>query len=169
MKVITIILGILTILAGFFCIAHPAFTAFSIAWILGFLLILSGINILVSFFGKKEGSKSDVFFGILSIIGGIAMLCNYWFQFFTDMIIVMIVAGLILLMGILRISTSLKLKKENQPWILAMISGILSILIAIMAFINPVAGIMFIDYILAVIFIVQGINLLSFGISIKTK
>lgn len=169
MKAITIILGILTVLAGFFCIAHPAFTAFSIAWILGFLLILSGINILVSFFGKKEGSKSDVFFGILSIICGIAMLCNYWFQLFTDVIIVTIVAGLILLMGIVRISASLKLKKAEQPWVLAMISGILSVLIAIMAFINPIAGVVLIDYILAFIFIVQGINLLSFGIAIKKK
>lgn len=167
MKVITIILAILTILAGFFCIIHPAFTAFSIAWILGFLLILGGINVLVSFFGKKEGSKSDVFFGILSIIGGIAMLCNYWFQIFTDVIIVAIVAGLILLMGILRISASIDLKKASQPWVLAMISGILSILIAIMAFINPLAGIVLIDYILSFIFIVQGISLLSFGISMK--
>lgn len=169
MKAVTIILGILTIIAGILCIAHPAFTAFSIAWILGFLLMLSGINILVSYFSRKEGSKSDVFFGILSIIGGLFLLFDYWSQLFTDIVIVIIIASLIMLMGILRINVSIKLKKSSQSWIPVLISGILSILIALMAFINPMAGILLIDYMLAFIFIIQGISLLSFGISIKTK
>lgn len=167
MKIITIISGILTILAGIFCLAHPAFTAFSLAWILGFLLIISGINILVGYFSKKEGSKSDVFFAILSIIGGVLLLFNYWMQLLTNVVIIIVIAGFILIMGILRITASLRFKKDGLPWVLSMLSGILSVLVALMAFINPAAGILLMDYILSFIFIVQGINLLSFGISIK--
>lgn len=163
MKIFMIIMGILTILAGIFCIANPVFTAFSISWFLGILLIISGISILVNYFGKKEGTGWDVFFGILSVLGGILLLCNYFAALFADMMIIYFIAGMITVMGITRIASALRQRKEDLPWVWAMISGVLSLLTALFAFVNPLFGIVLIDYMLAVIFIIQGINLLLFG------
>lgn len=158
-----IILGVLTALAGIFCMAHPAFTAFSIAWLLGLLLIAGGISILVNYFSKKEGSGWDVFFSILSIIAGGLLMCNYFGALFADTIIVYFLAGLILIMGITRILSATQLKKLAEPWIRPAISGVLSILAALFAIINPMVGILLIDYMLAFIFIIQGINMILFG------
>ena len=167
MKVVTIILGVITLLAGIFCLAHPAFTAFSIAWLLGLLLIASGISIIANYFSKKEGSGWDIFFSILSIIGGGLLMCNYFSALFADTIIVYFIAGMVAFMGISRIASSLQMKKGGAPWVWTLISGIISLLVSLFTFVNPMFGILFIDYKFAVIFIIQGINLILFGAMFK--
>ena len=148
--------------------AHPAFTAFSIAWLLGIVLIVSGINILVNYFGKKEGTGWDVFFGILSLIGGLLMLFNYYSAIFANTVLVYIIAVIILMTGITRIAASLRLKKLSMSWGWPMVSGILSVLTALIAMINPIAGMLLIDYMLAFLFMIQGINMIFLGISMKS-
>lgn len=48
-----------------------------------------------------------------------------------------------------------------------LISGIISLLVSLFTFVNPMFGILFIDYMFAVIFIIQGINLILFGAMFK--
>lgn len=167
MKIVTIILGVLTTLLGIFCVFRPGVAALSLAWLLGIILIISGLNITINYFGKKEGSGWDAFFGILSIIGGIVLLCNYYGAFFADTVIIYFIMAFVLVSGIIRVCGAWKMKQKKQPWLGGMIFGILSILIAVVAMFHPLMGMALVGYMVAFTIITQGINTLSLGLSLK--
>lgn len=169
MKIVTIILGVLTTLLGGYCIFRPGLAALSLAWLLGIMLVISGINIAINYFAKKIGSGWDAFFGILSILSGIVLLSNYYGAFFADTVIVYFIVAFVLISGILRVMGSWKMKKRGLPWLWSMIFGIISILIAIVAMFHPLMGVALVGYMVAFSIMTQGINTLCLGLSLKNK
>lgn len=167
LKVITIILGVLTTLLGIFCVFRPGVAALSLAWLLGIILILAGFNIVTNYFGKKVGSGWDAFFGILSIVGGIILICNYYGRFFADTIIIYFIMAFVLVSGITRAAGAWKLKKSGESWVLGMVFGVISILVAVAAMFHPLMGVALVGYMVAFTIMTQGINTLCLGISLK--
>ena len=167
MRIITIILGVLTTLLGVFCIFRPGIAALSLAWLLGIMLIISGINIVINYFSKKIGSGWDAFFGILSILSGIVLLSNYYGAFFADTVIVYFIVAFVLLSGILRVMGAWKMRKSGLPWLWSMIFGIISILIAAAAMFHPLMGIALVGYMIAFNIMTQGINTLCLGLALR--
>lgn len=167
MKVVTIITGVLTTILGVYCVFRPGVAALSLAWMLGLVLVVAGLNITISYFSKKEGSGWDAFFGILSIIGGIVLFCNFYGRFFADAIIIYFIMAFVLISGILRVMGSWKMKGQKQPWVAGMVLGVLSILVAVIALFHPLMGAAMVGYMVAFTIITQGVNTLSLGFSME--
>ncbi len=51
-----LILGILIILLGIYCLFHPTFTLFTIGYMVAFFVIMSGVNLITSGFSMKASS-----------------------------------------------------------------------------------------------------------------
>lgn len=167
MRIITIILGVLTILFGVFCAFRPGIAALSLAWLLGMLLIISGISIIINYFSRKIGSGWDVFFGVLSVIGGLVLLCNYYGAFFADTIIVYFILAFVLFSGVIRAVGAWKMRKSGMPWLWGLIFGVLSVIMAVVAMFHPLMGIALVGYMVAFNIITQGVNTFCLGLYLK--
>ncbi len=167
MKVLSITMGILVILAGMFCIVNPAVSAFAIAWLFGAALLVGGIVSLVDACKREKKSVWDIIFAILTIIAGGILLFSYFGIAFANTVIVVILAITMIAAGVTRIAISMELKKLGVPWAFNMVIGIFLILMAILVFIRPSIGFIVIDVMFSLVLITQGISLIAFGAEYK--
>ena len=127
--VLEIILGVLEIILGVYSIAHPGMLAVSLGFLIGFYFIESGISTIV--IGKatcKGGNSMTILFtviGILTIIGGFAMLATPLLTFMS--------AGYCIIMlffihGVLGVVRGFIEKRFGQGFFFAILSLILGII-----------------------------------------
>ena len=106
--------GIIDLLFGIFLLSNPEATAVALPFIVGFWVIVSGVTTFSSSFkAKKEGDNN----WWLSLIGGILTVLIGWFvmtDFFAGAVAITIWLGLgLLMLGIVNVALSLRLKKLN--------------------------------------------------------
>lgn len=106
--------GIIDVLFAVVLLSNPGVTAAVLPFIVGFWIIVSGVTTFSgSFKAKKEGDSN---WG-LSLIGGILTILIGWFvmtDFFAGAVVITIWIGLgILLLGIVNVVLSLRMKKLN--------------------------------------------------------
>lgn len=169
MKVFSIILGILLIIGGFFCLFQPGATFLSLGLIVGILLLVNAIGTIIDFAAAKKGYRSgfDLAWGIIAGILGVLLIVNRSAQFMTDVVFIYIFATWLLIGGIIRIAVGFKMKglgSTKWGWGLAM--GIIFIILSILSFLNPVVTAFTIGFLLAVIVITAGINLITLGAAV---
>lgn len=167
MKVISIVMGILVILVGAFCIINPAASAFTIAWLFGAALLVGGVVELVDACRREKKSAWDIIFAILTIIAGGILLFSYFGVAFANTVLVVLLAILMIAAGVTRIAVSLELKKLGVSWAFNLVIGIFLILMAIIVFARPAIGFIVIDVMFSLTLITQGIALIAFGAEYK--
>ena len=127
--VIGIVFGVLELILGIYSLAFPAMLAASLGILIGFYYIESGVNVIITGADTCKGSNNmTVLFtiiGILSIIGGIAMLATPLITFLS--------AGYCIIMlfffnGVLGITRGVTTKCYDKEFYLAIIALILGII-----------------------------------------
>ena len=170
MRIFTIIMGIFLTIGGFYVFTAPVNAFFSIIWIFGILLMITGINIIIDHFAmKKSGMKGywDLVGGILTIILSLFILYGHFAQIALQGFIIFVFGAWVLISGIIRIFVSLQHKKNGERiWIWIMIMGILSVVLGVYGFVNPVVFKMAIGFMLGFFILMQGINMIGLGISL---
>lgn len=106
--------GIMDVIFGFVLLSNPGITAAVFPFIVGFWMMIYGVMIFSgSFKAKKEGDSN----WWLSLFGGIITVLFGWFvmtDFLTGAIAITMWIGMgILLLGIVNVTVSLRLKKLN--------------------------------------------------------
>lgn len=175
MAVLSIILGVLLAIAGVWCLFTP-FITFAVffemaGWLIGLALIVIGILKIVGYFTNHNlGTVNgwDLTAGILTTILGLFIFCNVFIQLAIDSIIFFCLIAWFIIVGILEIISSIKLKKTDSSWGFTLAAGILSILLGIFAIINPFSFAIAEGWIIAFFMIMAGFNLISSG-SIMNK
>ena len=171
MAVLSIILGVLLVIAGVWCLFTP-FITFAVffemlGWLIGLALIVIGVLKIIDYFtNHRSGTVNgwDLTAGILTTILGLFIFFNIFIQFAIDSIIFFCLIDWFIIVGILQIISSIKLKKaEVSSWSLTLIAGILSILLGIFAIINPFSFAIAEGWIIAFFIIMAGFNLISSG------
>ena len=82
MKVITIIIGILLTVGGFFCIFRPGMTFLSTGWMLGLMLVIAGMNMTAAYIPgkgrdkKKDTDKGNLLCGIIISVLGLFLIVS---------------------------------------------------------------------------------------------
>ena len=170
MKIITIIMGIFLTIGGFFVFRTPVQTFFSIGWIIGILLLISGINIIMDHFILKKGNVKghwDLVGGILTILMGFLLLYSQIAEIALNNIILFIFGSWVLISGIIRIVVSFQHRKSGEKiWIWIFIMGVISILLGVYGFVNPMVFKFAIGFMIGFFIMMQGINLIGLGFSI---
>lgn len=169
-KTIALITGILTVLLGIYTIVRPLRTFLSVGWILGFLLLVNGIELVVISLSKEKKEVGAIVLGVLEAIGGLILLFSGVQRFLTDLTAAYLVGICILIYGIYQIINGTRIYKESKgKGVLGIICGIVSILISLMSFAHPVLTMFSVGYMIAFSILMQGVNMIVLAVSIGKK
>ncbi len=135
----------------------------------GILVVAGGILMLIDAF-KAEGWKEktwNILIALAYIIVGIVMIANpgksaAWFTLF--------ISAFLLVSGAFRVIMGFKMRKEVGGWVLTVIGGVASIVLAMMIFAQwPVSGLWVIGLFIAIEMIMQGISLVTIALACKAN
>ena len=170
MRILTIISGILMVLTSAFCFMNPGQTFLVLAFVIGLVMVLNGvIHTLAYLIGRGLHNRGDnngwiLTEALITLVLGILILCN---QLVVDAAIPMVFGIWVVTLGILRIEASTHINKEKKKsnFRTTLITGILTVLVGVFGFINPMMGWLSTAILLGVFMLMQGINVLELGIN----
>lgn len=153
MKNLAMVCGALIALFGLSIMLTPLRTYFLIGWVAGFVLIFNGISTLL---GKgRRYSKS----GIVTLLIGIVLLITDLQQVLSQVIIVYLVAGGVMVSGIIECIFAYIMIKSNQKAGKTMFLGIVSFSLGL-------SGLLFKDIALVIIGVIVGYHIFRVGLNI---
>ena len=167
MRVLTIISGVMMILTGLWCIANQGVAFAALAFVLGTAMVVNGAVVAAALIKTKkrpDGLGWVLSDALVGIILGCIVLSN---QLATDLMILMFFGMWMLFSGCSRLVGALTLKKqENKSWSWTMGLGLICTLSGIYSFFNFNAGGIALGILIGIFFLMQGTNVLIFGISL---
>lgn len=148
---------------------NPGQTFLSLAFVVGLIMVLNGlIHALAYFIGRGLHNRGDnngwiLTDALLTLLLGILILCN---QLVADTAIPLVFGMWMLVAGILRIEASTHIDKERKRsnFRTTMITGILTVLVGLFGFINPLVQWMTTAVLLGIFLVMQGVNVIELGI-----
>ncbi|MCL1981837.1 MAG: DUF308 domain-containing protein [Clostridiales bacterium] len=170
MRILAVITGIALMLTGVWAFSNRGTVFLSIAFVLGCVMVFAGVtSILVYFFapGKQDGFGWFFAEGFITLILGCIVLSN---QLATDSVILAFFGMWILFCGVMRMVSSLHLVLvKNNSWIVNLFLGLISAAAGGYSFFNQIAAGLPLILLTGVFFMLQGVNVLAYGIFIPGK
>lgn len=174
MRILTLAGGILMVAAGVFCFINPGQTFMTMAFVIGSVMVLNGLIHALGFllarssFGIGDNNGWILIDAVLTLLLGIMILCN---QLTVDMAIPMIFGMWVLVSGLLRFEASTRINRQKKPanFRAALITGVVTIIVGLLGFINPLITYVSVIVILGIFMIVQGANSIELGINMPHK
>ena len=164
---LVVLRGVLAILFGVAAILWPGITLLTLIVMFGVYAIVDGLIAIWTVFSRtRESSRWWTFLveGLLGLGAGIAALV--WPGLAT-LVLVYLIASWAVFTGILEIVAAVRLRHEiTNEWFLAL-SGVLSIGLGILLFLQPAAGSLAIIWMIAGYALVFGILLVILGIRLR--
>lgn len=173
MKISSVVLGSLMILAGIYCILNPDITGLAIGYIIGVSMIVDAFGRIHAWFQLKKEGQADGWLlasGILSALFGIILIADVAAQLYVDMFIAYIAATWIMVQAIITIIRALKIRKFHKVldtrylgkhWWLGLITGILLVIMSVLCFVHPGIVINSMGILIGLGVIVAGANLIT--------
>jgi len=186
-KVALIILGVLLIIGGVYCIFMPGATFATLAPLCGIAMIFDGIGNICSWNDARKAGQSDGWLlvgAIISLLAGIFMLTNIFVSLLVDAMLTYFIIFWLIVMGIIRIAAAFKIRKAGQyvdermvrhgysnpkagkgwGWVLAF--GILMILVGVFGLVSPMIIVLTVGYIIGFCVIAAGFSMISLSATI---
>lgn len=174
-KFLVILMGVLMVIGGIYCLFTPVSTFLTTGYIVGVIIFCDAIGNIVAWFDVKKYVEISGWYlvnGIISLIFGILVILSFKMQFMVDMFIVYLVAAWVIVLGISRISMALKIKKvmnalpkvfKNGRWFWVLLSGILMVLFGILCMFKPIVLSSMLGTFIALFIIFAGSSLITLG------
>ncbi|MEE0957508.1 MAG: DUF308 domain-containing protein [Ruminococcus sp.] len=166
MSILIIFLGVLLTIGGFCCLFTPISTTFGIMYFFTILLFVSGISMIIESIATKRFGL-DFVFGILSLIAGGFIVFSPNLSFVTELILLYIMAGWLVLRGIVGLVYSVKAKQligGGGVFVISLLIAILVICAGIYSFVHPAFFAGFLGILASCFFIVEGIDMIVSGV-----
>lgn len=179
LKVISIMLGILIVIGGLYCLFYPGLTYLGIGYALGVVMLLDAVGRIYAWWQFKKAGEADGWMltgAILSAVFGIVLIGNNAAQISVDVFIAYMSAIWILAHAVIAIIRSFRARKfhkrMNTVWIgknwwLELMLGILMCIFAILSLMNPGVIMTAIGTFIGLGVIVAGANMISVGVNIR--
>lgn len=161
--------GILAIILGLFAFFKPACMLIGIVQVMGLFFLFDGVLLIIgAVTGHTGGSRwLALLGGIFYILAGIAIFSSPLLSaLVTEAFVIYLMAFFVLITGIMRIATAIRLwKVSNHKWLLLM-EGIIGIIFAVILVESPIISAVVLMQIIGVIAIVLAISMLilAFGL-----
>ena len=139
MSIASLIFSILFIIAGLFLLLRPETAINIICYILGVILLISGVVYIIQFFSDKS---SDSYLSISFIFGAFLFIFGIIILIRPDIIasiIPLLVGVWMLINGVTKLSYALTINKVNRTT-LSIVGSIIIIIIGILLIFNPFEG-----------------------------
>ncbi len=175
-NILAIILGVLVIAGGIWCLMTPLQTVTAMAWLIGFMMVVDGIANIVTWFQLRKLGESNgwaLAASIISVILGVVVLCNFFLQAFLAEFITYLVAAWLVVSGIMRIGFGWRMRtvqKETPAetfgtrWYIVLIMGILLVVMGVISFIAPVFLAEAIGMLIGISIIMMGVSMITLAI-----
>lgn len=156
-------LGIITVILAIYALAFPAFTFVAVIVILAIILLIVGIEkIITGIFLPVKGRWATIGFGILVIIfAGLAIS----FPVATALIVAVFVGIGLIFNGCARIMEGISGKHSGWAKFFLIGVGALSIIIGAIVLASPLLGAVFIGIIIAIGLLITGIQMIVVGVA----
>jgi uncharacterized membrane protein HdeD (DUF308 family) len=162
-----IVRGVVSVIFGIIVVLYPFVAATALALFLGAYIFADGVFAIVSLFTSRAARAHFWSFLIEGIAGIAAGILIFFLPEITLYGLVILVSVWAFFTGIFEIISAIKLRKIIEGEILMIVSGLLSIVFAILVFLNPFAGIVVLIYLTGIYAVMFGILLILFGISMR--
>jgi len=170
MRILAVITGIALMLTGIWTFTFRGLGFTSIAFVLGCVMVSAGIlSMLVYFFapGKNEGFGWFFTEGLVDVILGGIVLGDL---LIIDSMVPLYFGMWILFCGALRIVASLhSVMFRNHSWLITLLLGLINISAGVFAFYNQISTSVSMMILIGAIFLLQGVNVLVYGVFIPGK
>lgn len=171
MKVVTMILGILLVMAGIGLLFVPGLTFLSVGWMVGLALLIAGIGAIANYaLLHRTGLVSglDLFVGILTGGLGILLLLNQTMRVVTDVVAVYLLGAWLLIGGVVRIIEAvMQSRVQGSGWGWWLVLGILMIGLGVYSLMHPLVAAVAIGWLMGFYIVMAGIDLLVLGASVR--
>ena len=138
---LTVIAGILVIIAGIWYLSVPSLSFLAVCWILCALVLVEGIGEIFAYASRQKKAYSQsgwsLAAGIMSLAFGIIMGCCNLAKTNEHLFMVYFFTCWMLLIGIIAIIKGTVKVGSGGAWWLTIIAGILMTIMGIIAFIKP--------------------------------
>ncbi len=177
MKILAVILGVFTIIAGAYCLLFPGLEYWIIAYVIGVCMILDSAGRIAAWWNtKKNGEPQGIILlsGLISLVFGVILVASPSLQFAFDLFIIYMMAAWVLLLGIIRIVFALRIRKLHKTyetnyigknWGIALALGILLVLLGLYSIFYPMVMAITIGILVGIGLLVTGANLVYIGLS----
>ena len=174
-KLLVILMGLLMIIGGVYCLLTPVTTFLTTGYIVGVIILCDAIGNIVAWFNAKKYVEISGWYlanAIISLIFGIIIMFSIGMQFAVDMFIVYAVAVWVIMIGISRISMAIRMKKlinklpkifKNKKWLGVLLFGILMVLFGILCVFKPIVLSSMLGVLIAWFIIFAGASLITLG------
>ena len=174
MRILTLAGGILMVATGVFCFINPGQTFMTMAFVIGSVMVINGLIHALGFllargsFGIGDNNGWILIDAVLTLLLGILILCN---QLTVDIAIPMIFGMWVLVSGLLRFEAATRINRQKKPanFKAAMITGVVTIIVGLFGFINPLITYVSVVALLGIFMVVQGANSIELGINMPHK
>lgn len=172
-KVLAVVLGIVMLISGIYCLFTPGLTFLAMGWIIGVNMVLDAIGNIFTWKDRKEMGMADGWTlagAIVSLGFGAVLLGSNAMQLSVDIFVAYMAALWVVVIGILRFIRSMKLRRFHKAlqtqiiakrWWVVTINGILLIVIGVLGLMNPTFTMVAIGTMMGWHIVVAGINLIS--------
>jgi len=181
MKVCSVVLGILMIAAGIYCILNPDITGLAIGYIIGVSMLVDAVGRIHAWFRLKKDGQADGWLlasGILSALFGVVLIVDVAAQLYMDMFIAYIAACWIMVQAIITIIRAFRARKFHKMldtqylgkhWWIGLITGILLVAASVLCFVHPGIVITSMGILIGLGVIVAGANLITLATTPSKK
>ena len=149
LKICGVILGVLIIGDGLYCMLNPGITYLGIGYAIGIGMILDAAGQIYAWFQYKKQGEADGWMlagGILSALFGVLLIGNAAAQLYVDVFVAFMAATWILVHAVITVVRAFRARKLHKKfetrivgkhWWVSLIIGILMCVFAVLSFINP--------------------------------
>lgn len=162
-----IVRGIVSILFGIGAILYPFTAVKALAIFFGAYVFADGIFAIVSIFTSGFARRHFWSFLIEGIAGIATGIITFFLPEVTLFALVILVASWAFVTGIFEIISAIKLRKIIDGEFFMIISGLLSIIFAVIVFLIPGAGLVFMIYLIGIYALMFGIMMVFIGFSMR--
>ncbi len=176
MTVLMILLSVLMIIGGVYCIMTPMETFSMLGWIAGFAIVVTGVSAIFRFAAGRDGrSIWELIGGIVGVLFGGFIIVNSFAQFATNLVIAIAAALWLVVYGICGIVEAVKLRRANRElpsqfrtasWLIVMILGILTTVLGVVCLFQPKVTVFSVGLLVGVSILISGIKTLILSIQV---
>ena len=172
-RILTLILGVMMIVTGVYCLFTPAMTYLTLGYIVGFNMMMDAIGGIATWSDRRRLGIADGWTlagSIASLAFSVILLGSAAMQLAVDLMIVYIAAMWLVVSGIIRIIRGVQLRKLQKAlqtqaigsrWWLVLLTGILLVAFGVLSFSDPSGLMVAIGINFGINIIVSGVGLVA--------
>lgn len=175
MKVVTIVLGILILIGGIYCLITPIATYAALSWLIGAVMVIEGVASIVTWNDRRKLGYADGWTlagAIVSLILGIFLLGSYVAQFAVDLFIAYMIAAWLVVGGVTRIMAAFRMRDYDRyagsaggsDWGMLLAMGIFVTILGVLCLFNPTSVMVGVGFMLGISIVCVGIGIIVRGV-----